>query len=195
MDRHQPEPAPPPRLGMVITGGYCPEFWRWRVAACSDKGLTLHGSRKAVLRLAPDQWLPFLAGRALFDPVYVDFQRIAPPAAAPMLLPGEVAPAQPASPRGPVPERDLPTRLRAARALLASCVFTPVKAIGKGTRIRVAQGGFPVDVVYDVATAMLPCCTCSRFDPSPLPARVCDHGLAALLRDPKAKTLLLRCLI
>lgn len=176
---------------MVITGGWCPEFWRWRVSACSERGITL-SDRKGRVRIEADQWLPWLAGRCQLDPTYVDGQRIACPAAVPMLLPGDVA--EPFPMRPPPEATDLASRLQRAREVLAHYRIYPIAHTGKGTLLRVDGTRGKFDVWYDVPGGQMPLCNCSGVARFSLDGRPCKHGLAVLLGDPAAKVLLLRAL-
>lgn len=194
MDRDQPVHAPAPRRGMTITGGFCPEFWRWRVSACSDRGITLT-DRKGRVRILPDQWLPWLAGRCRRDVVYVDGQRIEPPAAVPLVLPGDdpepAAPYERPSQRKPT---DIASLLRQAREVLKHYRIYDAKVAGRGKLVHVDGVLGSYRVWYDVEQGRLPLCNCHGVMRAAPSARVCKHGLAVLLQDPTAKVLLLRAL-
>ncbi len=185
MDRETPILAPEPRRGMVITGGWCPEFWRWRVAGISARGITLV-DRHGRVQIQADQWLPWLAGRCELDPTYVDGQRIRCPAAVPLVLPGDVA--EPFPQRPEVGPADLATRLREAREVLAHYRLTveTSKDSWKTWHLHGVRGQFVV--VFNPAASAMPRCTCAS------PGTVCKHGLAVLLHDPAGKVLLLRIL-
>lgn len=182
------------RKGMRVTGGYCPEFWRWRVAAVSARGITLASSKQR-LRIAADQWLPWLARCCDTDHTYIDAQRIVRPAAEALVLPGDTVKPAPDDLRFAATP-SLPERLRAARALLATHQVRPGRLIGTGTCVQFCgdRVNDPVEVVYDVASGMLPVCRFCRPPGLLKPQAMCCHGLAALLRDPAAHALLLRCL-
>lgn len=191
MSREQPMPAPEPRRGLVITLGYCPEFWRWRVASCGVKGITLRDS-KGKIRIEPDQWLPWLAGRCEHGAIYVEGQRLVRPAAAPLMVPGDLPrPGEPCEPRHGPPPRDPRSRLRQAREVQKCFRIYLDKDQAGGTRWRLDGVRQWLRVTYSVDRGFLPACTCGE---APRDA-VCRHGLAVLLLDPAAAVLLLRALI
>ncbi len=180
---------------MRITWGWCPEYWRWRVAAVSARGITLVDTKGRV-RIARDQWLPWLAGRCEVGATYVDGRRIRCPAAAPLFLPGDVK--EPTPPPREQPQTradDLPTRLQQAREVLAHYRVLPVTSQDAGVHVVFdgVAGHFRVD--YELRSARGPRCSCKEFGPQQMLGVLCKHAMAALLRDPAAKVMLLRYLV
>lgn len=194
MDRHQPAIAPAiPAVGMRITWGWCPEFWRWRVASVSRLGITLADSKGRV-RIALDQWLPWLAGRCDLDKTYVDGQRIRCPAAFPLFLPGDHPNKPTAASEDPMDADDLATRLSRAREVLADYRISPRREVGPGSYWTVDGPQASYRVAYDLTALLGPVCSCPDFARMRAQNGLCKHGLALLLRDPKAHVLLLRYL-
>ncbi len=195
MDRHSPALAPVrPVVGMRITWGWCPEFWRWRVASISRRGITLVDSKGRV-RLQPDQWLPWLAGRCDTEPTYVDGQRIRSPPAFPLFMPGEFHPHLPNLEEDSMDTDDLAIRLSRARQVLATYRFAalreppPVKAVS----VQGPHGAYRV--AYDPVALVGPVCSCPDFARMRAQHGLCKHALAVLLGDPAAQLLLLRYLV
>ncbi len=203
MEHDPPIAAPEPRERMILTGGFCPEQWRWRVASVSPRQLVL-ASGDLQVRLHPDQWLPFLAARCRMDPVYIDATRIVPPAAAPLWLPGETPIEALTAVRPPrqnrltpqhVPE-DWAVRLHQAEFLLATAQIKAASLFDQGTIVTFAErGSAPVcSVTYDVRDGAGPLCTCQPVGRGHSDHEVCAHGLAALMRDRRATAMLARVL-
>ncbi len=196
MDRHQPMEAPAvPLPKMRITWGWCPEFWRWRVAAVSSRGITLVDSKGRV-RIAQDQWLPWLAGRCDVGATYVENQRIRCPAAVPLFLPGDVR--EPTPPPRQEPQTradDLATRLQQAREVLAHYRVLPAVSKEPGVHLVFDGVAGKVQVDYELGSPRGPRCSCKDFGRQQMLGVLCRHALAALLRDPAAKVMLLRYLV
>lgn len=203
MEHDPPIAAPDPRERMVITGGYVPELWRWRVARITARHLVLAGDSREV-RIDPDMWLPFLAARCRMDPVYIDGTRILPPAAAPLWLEGETPIEALTAIRPPrhnrlaplPPVADLAVRLNQARFLL---IYARIKAgslFGEGTIVTFAERGSEpaCSVTYDIRDGSGPWCSCQPVERRHHDAYACAHSLAALLRDPQAVSMLARVL-
>ncbi len=202
MEHDPPIAAPDPRERMILTGGFCPEQWRWRVASVSPRQLVLASGDRQI-RLHPDQWLPFLTARCRMDPVYIDGTRIVPPAAAPLWLPGETPiealtvvrpPRQNRLTPQAVPE-DWAVRVHQAQFLLAVARIKSADLFGDGTIVTFAErGSAPVcSVTYDVRDGAGPWCSCQQIGRN-RDHEACAHGLAALMRDRRATAMLARVL-
>ncbi len=99
---------------------------------------------------------------------------------------------------GPQPRlspAELSDLLRQARQVLATFAIAPSTLPGAGVQLWFERKPHLFHVSYDPTSLRPPLCTCPDYGRQQMRGGPCAHAMAALLRDPAAKGMLLRYLL